>query len=687
MGKGDPRKRQSWVWVKVLLKLKTSAIVGPILLMACHVVSGQAKQPDDLTKVNIEDLMNIEVTSVAKKAQKLSETASAVFVITRSDINHSGVTNIPDLLRMVPGLDVAQINSSTWAISSRGFNHQKANKLLVLVDGRAVYTSIYSGVFWDTLDVPLEIIERIEVIRGPGASVWGANAVNGVINVITKNASATQGALVSGGSGTTEPAFGTAMYGGKIKLGNYRIFTKYQDYGHLPDPNGQNGLDKWHLLHGGFRIDQTLTRRDTLTTEGDIYTGKEGSIIGHIVSIDPPDFENAFRNSPVSGGDILARWKHLLGNGSETTLQFYVHNYTRSGPEVREVSHTIDFDFQHHWAIHGRHDLLWGGGYRRTSDDTEGTIDLSFIPADRVLNLYSFFVQDQIALKPNRLLLVVGTKLEDNDLGGFNVQPSARLAWTPTEKQSLWTAVASAEGTPSRRTNDCFIPLTVFAGPDGEPTVPTLFGNPHVKSENVVAYEAGWRTEQSSRLTVDLSAFFNSYRHLYNQEPGTPFLSATPAPLHLVLPMTWENKMHGTTQGIELSANLRVAERWTLSPAYSLLQMRLRMDPDSQDTSTLPNIEGSSPRYQAQLRSRVDLAHGLSWDANAYFVSPLPAQAVTSYTRVDTQLNWHPAERVVISLVGQNLLKDHQLESNDVYTTVNPSKAKRSAHFQIGWQF
>jgi iron complex outermembrane recepter protein len=241
--------------------------------------------------------------------------------------------------------------------------------------------------------------------------------------------------------------------------------------------------------------------------------------------------------------------------------------------------------------------------------------------------------------------------LEDNDLGGFTVQPSARLAWTPTEKQSLWTAVGSADGTPSRRTNDCFIPLTVFAGPDGEPTVPTLFGNPHVKSENVVAYEAGWRTEQGSRLTLDLAAFFNSYHHLYNQEPGTPFLSATPAPLHLVLPMTWENKMHGTTQGIELSANWRVAERWTLSPAYSLLQMRLRMDADSQDTSTLPNIEGSSPRHEAQLRSRVDLAHGLSWDADAYFVSSLPAQAVTSYTRVDTQLSRHPAERAVISLV------------------------------------
>jgi iron complex outermembrane receptor protein len=446
-------------------------------------------------------------------------------------------------------------------------------------------------------------------------------------------------------------------------------------------------MDGWHLLHGGFRTDQDLTPSDTLTTEGDIYTGKEGSVIQHIFSIDPPDFENAFRNSPVSGGDILARWKHLLANGSETTLQFYVHNYTRSGPEAHEVSHTIDFDFQHHWALGSRHDLIWGGGYRRTSDDINGTIDLMFIPEDRVLHSYSFFVQDQIALKPNRLLLTAGTKLEDNDLGGFNAQPSARLAWTPNDKQSFWAAVASAQGTPSRRSHDIFVPLAVFAGPGGEPTVPTLFGNPHVKSENVVAYEAGWRTGQRSRLNVDLAAFFNSYHHLYNLEPGAPYFSADPAPLHLVLPMTWENKMYGTTQGVEVGASWRVMSRWTLSPAYSLLQMRLRMDADSQDTNTLPNIQGSNPAHQAQLRSRVDLAHALSWDANAYFVSSLPAQAVASYTRVDTQLSWHPAERATISLVGQNLVKDHHLESNDVFTTINPSQAKRSAYVQISWAF
>ena len=665
---------------------KMSLLAGSLLLMAYQVIGEQSKQPD-LTKVNLEDLMNIEVTSVAKKAQKLSQTASAVFVITQDDIHHAAVTNIPDLLRMVPGLDVAQINSSNWAISSRGFNHQKSNKLLVLVDGRAVYTLIYAGVFWDTLDVPLETIDRIEIIRGPGASVWGANAVNGVINIITKKASDTQGALISGGPGTTQHIFGTAMYGGKIKLGNYRVFSKYQDNGHLPDPTGKNGLDGWHLLHGGFRTDQDLTRNDTLTTEGDIYTGKEGSVIGHIVSIASSDFENAYRNSPISGGDIMGRWKHLLDNGSETTLQFYLHDYTRSGPEVHEDSHTIDFDFQHHWTLKGRHDLIWGAGYRRTSDDIQGTIDLAFFPTDRVLHQYSLFIQDQIALKPNRLLLTAGTKLEDNDLGGFNVQPSGRLAWTPSEKQSLWAAVGSADGTPSRRTTDCFIPLTVFPGPDGQPIVPTLFGNRHVKSENVVAYEAGWRTEENSRLTVDLTVFFNEYRHLYNQEPGTPFYSADPAPLHLVFPQIWENKMHGTTHGAEVSANWRVAERWTLSPAYSLLLTRLRMDSDSQDVMTLPNIQGSSPKHQAQLRSRVDLTRGLSWDANAYFVAALPAQAVTSYTRVDTQLSWHPGERTVISLVGQNLVKDHHLESNDVYTTINPSQVKRSAYAQVTWEF
>jgi iron complex outermembrane recepter protein len=663
------------------------AILGSlILLIGWQAGNGQAKK-SDISELSIEDLMNIEVTSVAKKPEKLSQTASAVFVVTQDDIRSSGATNIPDLLRMVPGVDVAQINANNWAISSRGFNHQKSNKLLVLIDGRAVYTLIYSGVFWDTLDVPLEIIDRIEVIRGPGAAVWGANAVNGVINIITKRSTDTQGGLISAGGGTTEHGFGTAMYGGKIKKGTYRIFTKYLNYGHLPDPNGQNGLDAWHLLHAGFRTDQELSPKDTLTTEGDIYEGKEGSVIAHIVSIDPPDAENQSRNSPLSGGSLLARWNHAFSGTSDTTLQFYLHNYTRSGPELREVSHTIDLDFQHHLALGRRQDLIWGAGYRRTGDDTEGTIDLSFIPADRVLQIFSFFAQDEMALRPNRLRLTVGTKVEHDDLGGFNAQPSARLVWNPASKQSLWAAVSSADGTPSRRTNDAFIPLTVFAGPGGEPTVPTLFGNPKAKSENVVACEVGWRTEQSKRLTVDLAAFFNSYRHLYNQEPGVPYLSLNPTPLHLVFPMTFENKMHGTTQGVEVAANWKVGNRWTLSPGYSLLLMRLRVGADSQDTATVPNTQGSSPKHQAQLRSRVDLSQGLSWDSSAYFVGSLPAQQVTSYTRIDTQLSWHPGERTVISLVGQNLLKDHHLESNDVYTTINPSQAKRTAYAQVSWQF
>lgn len=311
--------------------------------------------------------MNMEVTSVSKKEQKLSQVAAAIFVITQEDIRSSGALNIPDLLRMVPGLQVAQINANTWAISARGFNLQFATKLLVLIGGRAVYTPLFGGVNWDTLDVPLEDVERIEVIRGPGGTVWGANAVNGVINIITKKTLDRQGGLVTAGGGTQAQEFGTVQYGGKIQDGStYRIFGKYQNENHLPELNGQNGEDGWHLLHGGFRTDTKLSRNDSLTTEGDLYTGEEGSIIVHSVLV-PVENINVGRIAPLSGDDIFAQWDHIFSRRCDTTLQFYFDRYKRDGPESSEHRDTVDFDFQNYIVWGSRQDLIWGAGYRPTS--------------------------------------------------------------------------------------------------------------------------------------------------------------------------------------------------------------------------------------------------------------------------------------------------------------------------------
>jgi iron complex outermembrane receptor protein len=652
-------------------------------------LSGTASaQQQDLTQLSLEDLMNTKVTSVSKKEQSLSRTAAAIFVISAEDIRRSGATSIPDLLRIVPGLDVAQINANSWAISARGFNHQFSDKLLVLIDGRTVYTPLFGGVNWDTSEVPLEDIERIEVIRGPGATVWGANAVNGVINVITKSSAETQGGLLVVGGGTRELAVGLAQYGGKIgRDSSYRVFAKYFDHNHSPDLVGQNGEDGWHLSRVGFRADASLSRKDSLTLQGDLYGGREGSEFAHIVSIAPPINENVTGDADLAGGNILSRWKHVFSSRSDATLQFYFDRYQREGPESRDDRNTFDIEFQHHLALAARHDLIWGADYRPNSDHTQGTIDQAWLPANRAVQLFGTFIQDEIILRPDRVFLIVGTKLENNYFSGFDAAPSARVAWTRTKQDTFWAAVSRAGRSPSRREDDSDINIAVFSAPGGTPTELTLLGNPNSKSEHVVAYEAGYRAQPTSRFSTDVAAFVNSYSDLATIEAGSSFLEVNPGPPHLVFPLVWGNKMRGRTDGIEVSANWKVNDRWTLSPSYTLLQMHLHTDPTSRDTITLADTAGSSPRHQAQIRSHLNLPGRFAWDVSGYFVERLPAQGVPSYTRIDTRLVRQLGERLEFSLVGQNLLRDHHLESNDQFTSVNATQVKRSAYAKIAWRF
>jgi iron complex outermembrane recepter protein len=641
----------------------------------------------DLGDLSIEELMNESVTSVSKREQKLSQAAAALFVINQEDIRRSGALNIPDLLRMVPGLDVAQINANTWAISARGFNHQFSDKLLVLIDGRAVYTPTDGGVNWDTQDVPLEDIERIEVIRGPGATVWGANAVNGVINVITKQAKDTQGALMTAGGGTQEQAFGTAQYGGKIgEDASYRVFTKYLDHNDLPDLTGQNTNDGWHLLHGGFRVDGSLTGNDSVTAQGDIYSGSEGAVIEHIASFSPAVNESVRKLADLSGGNILGRWNHVLANGSDTTVQAYFDRYIRSGPSTFEVRNTVDFDFQQHRRLGSRQDLVWGAGYRRSADQIGGTIDGAFVPAERTIQLFSAFVQDQITLAPERVFLTVGTKLEHNSFTGFELEPSVRMTWTPSARDTVWAAVAEAARTPDRNDVNGDFNIVAFTLPNGAPAELGIVGNPQQQSEHLLATDLGYRVQASSRVSVDVAMFYNRYRELRTLEPGAPFLETDPVP-HFDIPLVYSNQMHGTTEGLELSAHFKVTDRWTLSPGYALLHMNLRTEPGSQDTTSVADIEGSNPRHQAQLRSSVNLPHGLGWNTSLYFVDRLPAQQVPSYTRLDTQLIWRSTERLEWSLVGQNLLQNLHVESNDLVTSVNPAQVRRSVYAKFTWTY
>ena len=664
-------------WLGVVLR----SVFGVLLLGAlAGPVWPQRHQPD-LTDRSLEDLMNVEVTSVSKKEQKLSQVAAAIFVITQEDIRRSGATNIPDLLRMVPGLEVAQINSDTWAISARGFNLQFANKLLVLIDGRAVYTPLFGGVHWDTQDVPLEDIERIEVIRGPGGTVWGANAVNGVINIITKKAADTQGALLTGGGGTLEQGFGTVQFGGKVREDtSYRFFSKYLNQNHFPDLTGQAAEDGWDLLHGGFRLDTSWSKKNSLTIQGDLYTGTEGStIVDSLVS----STQNVDRDAHLSGGNILARWNHTFSSRSDMTFQFYFDRYARKGSGFDEVRNTPDFDFQHHLALGARQDLIWGVGYRHSGDRTAGTADLAFIPANWAGDLFNSFVQDEITLKPNRVFLYVGTKLENSYFLGFDLQPSARVAWTPNARNTLWAAISRALRTPTQAD----IGLDVVTARLPGPAEVVLLGNPNMMSEHMLAYELGYRAQPNDRLSLDLAGFFNVYHDLESREALPPFIDSNSVPPVLIHPTLFANKLHGTTGGIEAFLNRRVTNRWTLSPGYSFLEMHLHPGPTSLDTKSVADTQGSNPVHQAQLRSHLELSHAFAWDTNIYFVGRLPAQFVTSYTRLDTQLTWRPLERMELSLVGQNLLRDHHVEFNDFRQSVNSSQVKRSAYAKFTWRF
>jgi len=676
------RSGSRWTANGVLGRLPGSRVTLTLALLAATPVWAQEK-PKDLSQVSIEDLMNMEVTSASKKEQKLSQVPAAIFVITTEDIRRSGALNIPDLLRMVPGLDVAQINTNTWAITARGFNLQFANKLLVLIDGRAVYTPLFGGVNWDTLDVPLEDIERIEVVRGPGGTVWGANAVDGVINIITKKAADTPGGLVTGGYGTKAQGFGALQYGGKIKENTaYRIFTKYQNNSQFPDLNGQDAKDDWHLLHAGFRADTTLSKKDALTLQGDVFTGAEGAIIVHSVLV-PPENVNVQTVSNLSGGDLLGRWDHTFSERSATTLQFYFDRYKREGPEAHEARDTFDIDFENHIVIGARHDLIWGAGYRHTTDQTIGNIDQSFLPASDAGELFNVFAQDQVTLKPDHVALYLGLKAEDSYFTGFDAQPSARVAWTPNNHRTLWAAISRATRTPTRRDLGLEASLAVLPGP----AEIEVLGNPKFESEHVIAYEAGFRSQPIDRFSFDIATFINDYRGLESSEALAPFFESESGLEVLVHPLTFGNKLHGTTEGVEFSAKWKVTNRWTLSPGYSFLEMHLHTESSSLDTTSVADAQGSNPGHQAQLRSHLEMIHGLAWDLNSYFVGALPAQFIPSYTRLDTQLTWKLGERLQLNVVGQNLLRDHHPEFNDVLQSVNTSQLKRSAYAKLTWQF
>jgi iron complex outermembrane receptor protein len=644
-------------------------------------------QAIDLTQKSLEDLMNIEVTSVSKRGQKTSQTAAAVFVISREDIGQSGALDIPDLLRMVPGLDVAQIDAGKWAISARGFNGQYSNKLLVLIDGRTVYSPIFAGVFWDSQDVPLDSIERIEVIRGPGAAVWGSNAVNGVINIITLSAKDTQGGYISASSGNASTGPETVRYGGKARnLGAYRVSAEGFHLNALPTLAGLDGQDDWRLVHGGFRIDTNISAKDSLTTEGEVYLGNAGEISFIPISLSPPENATVALRDRYSGWNSLSRWKRTISPGSETSLQVYFDRTTRGDSTYSIGLNTFDIDFQHHIVLGARQDIVWGLGYRVSSDEIDPTLRISATPKNRGTQLFSSFVQDEIAVLPDRVHLSLGARIEDNDYTGFDLQPSARLVWTPDSKNSFWGAVSHADRTPARSDTNFRVNFEALPGPGNMPILVSLFGNPNQKNEQLTAFETGYRTALTSHVSLDSTVFYNRYRDLVSVEPGAMRVETNPGPVHLLVPESFGNSLRGETHGVETFASWKVARFWTLNPGYTFFAIHLHEFAGSQDQS-IPGTQGGTPDHQAQLRSNVILPWNLQWNASAYFVNRLPAQSIPAYTRFDTGLNWRVGENVSVSAVGQNLLKDFHPEYSGTDSTVQSGRMRRTAYAKITWSF
>jgi iron complex outermembrane receptor protein len=639
---------------------------------------------EDLTNLSLEDLMNVQVYSAAKHTQRAAETPAAFTVISQEDIQRSGMTSIPDLLRLVPGLDVAQINSNQWAISSRGFNDLYSNKLQVLMDGRSVYTPLFSGVYWESIDYVLPDLDRIEVVRGPGATLWGANAVDGVINITSKSAKDTQGWLAEG-IGSNEEQQGAVRYGGQLSSDTYfRVYTKYRRYDDYETANGDDANDNWQDVRGGFRIDKYASADDTLTLQGDVYNERVAQTLNYPVLTPPYISERRVSNND-DGGNVLGRWKHIISDTSDFSLQAYYDRIVRDDVELGYALDTVDIDFQHRFALNERNELIWGGDVRFLADDISSTPRATFFPSRRDDYLVSAFVQDDLTVVPDRLHFIVGTKLEQNSYNGFEPEPSGRLLYTPNDRNTFWGAISRAERNPSRWEQDSRLLYSTTPTALGLPAQVDTFGVGGFTSEKLLAYELGYRVKATQSLSFDLSGFYNSYDSLRGGVTGAPRFVATPSP-HLLIPVTLNNGIYGDTFGTELAANWNISPNWRVTGSYTWLETDLHHDNGTSDTLAAI-YQGSSPRNQFQLHSYYDVTKNLELNTSLYYVEDLKTGNVPGYTRVDAGMTWRPRDALSFSLGAQNIFDNHHPEFSSPLFITATTEVPRTYYARMELQY
>jgi iron complex outermembrane receptor protein len=641
---------------------RTAPFFYTLLAGLCS-VAGWAQEAGDyapatLKRLPLEQLMDLEITSVSRRPESLLKAASAIDVITDEDIRRYGATNLPDTLRLATGLHVAQVTGSNWAITSRGFNSTTANKMQVLMDGRSLYTPLYAGVFWDVQHTFLPDIEQIEVIRGPGTTLWGANAVNGVINIRSKHARDTQGWMMQGGTGTEDRGFGGVRYGGQIGDNTYyRAYVTTLNRESLSQElSGRDLGDEYSLTKGGFRLDSELSDTDALTFQGDLYTGRFGQGLAD-------DIE-------AGGGNLLLRWTRQISAHESISIQAYYDHTHRLVPNVAEETRkTYDLELQHHFKLSPRQDFVWGMNLRASRDDIGGQgPGLAFVPAHETLYLYSGFLQDEIHLVPDVLTLTLGSKFEYNSFSGFEYQPSLRFAFTPTNKQTFWGAVSRAVRTPSRVDQDVNIPNPDFA-------TPILRENRDFESEVTIAYELGYRAKLRRNLTTDLALFYNDLDNLRSQE------------LKSVAPYTvlFENGVEGESYGAELDVKWQPASWWQVNLGYTLMQTNLRTGPGSNDP-TQGAGERNDPNHIIVARSTMDLPGNLELDLTFRHVDELTQARLSntpSYSTFDLRLGWQATKDLELSIVGRNLLNEDHPE----FRRIPSSEVGRSVYFMATWTF
>jgi iron complex outermembrane receptor protein len=666
-----------------------SGFAAAILMSLPAVAQARSAGVDDFTSLTLEDLMAVEVTTASKRAERASEAAAAVFVLTRDDITRSGAVTVADALRLVPGVNVAQINANSWAVTVRGFNSRFSNKLLVMIDGRSVYTPLFSGTLWDQQNLVLEDVERIEVVRGPGGALWGANAVNGVINIITRSSRDTKGVLAKAAGGDEYQAQAVLRVGGDIgENGAYRIYGKFESFDESETGAGIRANDDWRNFRGGFRTDFDLSARDTLMMTGEVSVINAGETLD-VPLLTPPYLERRDAEIDRIGAHLLAQWTRDLGDGSELSVQGYFDFSDIEIPQGEEKRLTFDLTAQHAFAAGERHSVLWGIGVRNISDEITNSNFVAFADTKRSVQVFSGFVQDTFKAA-DALDIVIGAKFEHNDFTGFEIQPSARFVWRASEEATFWGAISRAVRTPSRAEDDIRAIAAVippgFPGNSGPlPLALQFTGDRSIESETLIAYELGARFRLADSASFDVTGFFNDYGDLRGSRIGAPILTLAPTP-HVILPLTVEELVKADTHGVEAVLDWQVAPNWRLQATYAYLSIDGEVPVAPDIRAGVPGA--ADPKHTANLRSLFDINKRLKLDTAVRFVDSLDGFGIDSYVAVDARLAWRVNDNLEFAVTGRNLTKaDHFEFGTDPSFSTVPTSVERSVFAALTAKF